>query len=246
MSASGDRGILKAHKKRPGVVTIKEFHSAQVVPAMPLHKENAKPHAGSLLNYSARVVRSRFVSDRVNAQRADLRAAMLQCAVIGRAETVWFTLDDIRAAEAQEERQPSPAPQLSLPNKEGKVVRFADKADIEQFDFVATEQCELGSAHELCLKTFLSRVEHAHNFSHEFNEKEARDIALRARDEVKMQQEEVEEEGKTAAIESFFVDQASGFDEGSEGQRKPTKKCFWILDARCMPQHASRNSEGRR
>eukprot|EP00928_Gymnodinium_smaydae_P038218 TRINITY_DN26403_c0_g1_i1.p1 TRINITY_DN26403_c0_g1~~TRINITY_DN26403_c0_g1_i1.p1 ORF type:complete len:262 (+),score=55.86 TRINITY_DN26403_c0_g1_i1:66-851(+) len=251
MATAGSRGILNAHGQHPKVVTIRDFPSARVVPLTPVDNETAEPRVGSRLKYSSRVRRAKFVSDEVNAQRAEFMAAMLQRELIGRVETVWLTAnEDLVVADAERERHPYPAPQLSLPKHHEKVVRFADEAEIEQFDFVATEQCELSSAHELCLKTFLCRVEQAYNFSHAFNKAEARDVALRLREEVEMQQEEPEEEGKTAPgnINSFFVDQSSCLYEASECQQKRAKKSFWILDARRTPQqqHASRNPEGKR
>eukprot|EP00928_Gymnodinium_smaydae_P079046 TRINITY_DN63066_c0_g1_i1.p1 TRINITY_DN63066_c0_g1~~TRINITY_DN63066_c0_g1_i1.p1 ORF type:complete len:271 (-),score=42.72 TRINITY_DN63066_c0_g1_i1:77-889(-) len=246
MSTSGSKGILKARTQRPRAVAVNDFPSAQVVLVTPFHQETARQRMGSLLYYTSRVVRAKVVSSETNAQRAEFRAAILELDIYRRGERVVLAEDeDFAAVDAQQERQPSPAPPSDPSKKSEKVVRFADDVDTVQFDFTSTEQCELSSAHELCLTTFLSRVKHAHNFSHEFNASEALDIALGLREELEMQQQEAKEEDNAAFAADFFVDHSFGsgsYDE-SERHRKRTKKCFWIVDVGCMPQQVDRTSE---
>eukprot|EP00928_Gymnodinium_smaydae_P065872 TRINITY_DN48959_c0_g1_i1.p1 TRINITY_DN48959_c0_g1~~TRINITY_DN48959_c0_g1_i1.p1 ORF type:complete len:282 (+),score=53.12 TRINITY_DN48959_c0_g1_i1:35-847(+) len=260
MPTSGSPGILKECKRRPRGVTIADFSCAQVIPVTPSPKENALLHTRERLRVASRLMRTKFDSDEVNAQQARMRAFNPQRAVFHDAGRGWLTLDEIADFEEREEQHALPSPPSSSLKGHEQVVRFSDGVDIEQYDFIETEQCELGSAHELCLITFVSRVRQADNFSHEFNEREALDIASRLREEILVQlavegASSCDGSAETMHHETWVslelladrnVDESRDLPDDGKCRKKAAKHCFSILDASCMPKHNRNRSEGKR
>eukprot|EP00928_Gymnodinium_smaydae_P039480 TRINITY_DN26967_c0_g1_i1.p1 TRINITY_DN26967_c0_g1~~TRINITY_DN26967_c0_g1_i1.p1 ORF type:complete len:272 (-),score=29.97 TRINITY_DN26967_c0_g1_i1:385-1200(-) len=256
----GITGILKPSKKpqKQRLVAFQKFSPAQVIPVASCDNDSASPQEFHLVAHSTRVIRARSNTHDANTWRAVWRASRTERAVSNDARRSWLTWDEDNAAsEPRQEQQVLPAPSTSSLRSNEKIVRFSDGVDVEQYDFAPPEQCDLVSSHELCLKTFVSRVEQASNFSHEFNEAEARDAALQLREDVELQILENEGIGTGqahnksewlafhASVESV-PDESCCLNADSNCQKKPVKKCFWILDVRGMPEHVKHQSEGKR
>eukprot|EP00928_Gymnodinium_smaydae_P056153 TRINITY_DN39580_c0_g1_i1.p1 TRINITY_DN39580_c0_g1~~TRINITY_DN39580_c0_g1_i1.p1 ORF type:complete len:235 (+),score=20.81 TRINITY_DN39580_c0_g1_i1:82-786(+) len=219
-------------ERRCRAVAIEDFHSA-VVHVAPSQRNIESPHLGSLLEYSSRVMRSQHTPNEINTHRAGWRAFRMQHASARHMPPMRQNAIDFE----EEERLASLALQTK---RNAKVVRFEDRVALEHFEQITTEQCELSSTHELCLVTFVHRVLHAHNFSHEFNEEEAITAALRLRGELKLQEHDPEDTNNAEREPWLLLDSSAA---RSRKSRKRIKKCFWELDTGCIPEQLGRRSD---
>eukprot|EP00928_Gymnodinium_smaydae_P063997 TRINITY_DN47442_c0_g1_i1.p1 TRINITY_DN47442_c0_g1~~TRINITY_DN47442_c0_g1_i1.p1 ORF type:complete len:252 (+),score=30.24 TRINITY_DN47442_c0_g1_i1:61-816(+) len=238
-------GMLKAGKTTcsQGAIAYPDSSSAQVVLQTSSDNMSASPKERHLVNYSQKVLRVRSDPDLVNKRGVHLTATRSDHAV-SRDRPRWLPLDEVFASiKANREQQSLPVQPAHAPKRTGKFVQLLDDADIEEYSYTPAEQCDLGSPNELRLNMFLNRIESASNYSHEFNEVGARDIALRLREDIELQNQENEASG------NFEVKAESDDEvvqEESNHRKKRVKKCFWILDAGCTPQHKSYHSVGKR
>eukprot|EP00928_Gymnodinium_smaydae_P005323 TRINITY_DN11817_c0_g1_i1.p1 TRINITY_DN11817_c0_g1~~TRINITY_DN11817_c0_g1_i1.p1 ORF type:complete len:262 (+),score=47.17 TRINITY_DN11817_c0_g1_i1:258-1043(+) len=222
-----------------------------------------------LLKHSARVEGDRDNSPCTNARKAQLRAARLRRAVVlddmvqeVERPVAEERIEDENGDGALPVQHPPLAPPANAPEIIVKAVRFADEEDTEFFDSTVVDQCMLGSAHELCLKTYLSRVSHAQAFGYQYSEFQAISDACDLRAELEGdEQDEIHESGtcnlNTMQLEQEpwliveeeteeAADDSCNPCQSKKSQQSRCKTCFWTLDSRRMPENVSAHSVGRR
>eukprot|EP00928_Gymnodinium_smaydae_P000590 TRINITY_DN10220_c0_g2_i3.p1 TRINITY_DN10220_c0_g2~~TRINITY_DN10220_c0_g2_i3.p1 ORF type:complete len:269 (-),score=54.12 TRINITY_DN10220_c0_g2_i3:699-1505(-) len=249
-------------------VTFQEFSTAQFASSEPAAEGEEPFNAFECIFYSVRISEAQPRSHATNAKKARTRAVNLRHAVLAdaaldrqaRDEVVEIANDAEMLAE-QEEQLPVPPP--APVHRDEKVVRFLDQVDTQQFSFVPTKQCELGSAHEFCLNTFVSRVASSKFSSHAVTASDALDRAWLLKTEVELQQREEISSADVHTMldekEPWLVIETSSDEEsldepscaqskacGSERWHKPVKKDFWTLDTRGIPAEVRSSCEGKR
>eukprot|EP00928_Gymnodinium_smaydae_P000589 TRINITY_DN10220_c0_g2_i2.p1 TRINITY_DN10220_c0_g2~~TRINITY_DN10220_c0_g2_i2.p1 ORF type:complete len:264 (-),score=53.79 TRINITY_DN10220_c0_g2_i2:285-1076(-) len=244
-------------------VTFQEFSTAQFASSGPAIDESEPFNGFELLWYSVRIQCAQTRSRYANADKARTRALKLRHAVLTdtpldrqvRDEVVEIANDAEILAEQQEALPMLPPASV---NQDEKFVRFSDHAETQQFSSVPMKQCELGSAHELRLNAFESRVASAKTSSHAVNASDALDRAWSLQREVEMQGKEVSRAGAQAVLEQgepwLVIDEelldgptcAESNGSSSKLQQKPIKKCFWRLDTRGVQNEVRSKCEGKR
>eukprot|EP00928_Gymnodinium_smaydae_P088262 TRINITY_DN7236_c0_g1_i1.p1 TRINITY_DN7236_c0_g1~~TRINITY_DN7236_c0_g1_i1.p1 ORF type:complete len:261 (-),score=44.53 TRINITY_DN7236_c0_g1_i1:289-1071(-) len=241
-------------------ITFQQFSSTQLVPSTPKNGPFETYNAFDHVWHSGRMHEAKSNSRAFNEGKARARAARLQNALAWDVELAlhWLGPEDIAVDEAAlEGHRTHPLPPMSSFGRSRKVVRFSDDVGTAQFRFVRTEQCELCSSHELLLNAFTSRITSAKASSHALNEAQALGRGFRQRSEIEVQQEEDEMTNRNVNVmfeeeeeEPWVViDAAAEADlDKSRGQtqQKRIKKCFWILDTRCMPGEQPKSCEDKR
>eukprot|EP00928_Gymnodinium_smaydae_P088263 TRINITY_DN7236_c0_g1_i2.p1 TRINITY_DN7236_c0_g1~~TRINITY_DN7236_c0_g1_i2.p1 ORF type:complete len:263 (-),score=40.67 TRINITY_DN7236_c0_g1_i2:289-1077(-) len=243
-------------------ITFQQFSSTQLVPSTPKNGPFETYNAFDHVWHSGRMHEAKSNSLAFNEAKARARAARLQNALAWDVEMAlhWLGPEDIAVdEEAPGGHRTNPLPPMSSFGRSRKVVRFSDEVDTAQFDFVRAKQCELNSSHELLLKAFTSQVTSAKASSHALNESKALSRGFRQRTEIEVQQEEdemtnrrlnvMEEEAEPwVVIDATAEDRRGAGSSPDEGQtqQKRIKKCFWILDTRCMPGEQPKSCEDKR
>eukprot|EP00928_Gymnodinium_smaydae_P067230 TRINITY_DN50173_c0_g1_i1.p1 TRINITY_DN50173_c0_g1~~TRINITY_DN50173_c0_g1_i1.p1 ORF type:complete len:254 (+),score=77.46 TRINITY_DN50173_c0_g1_i1:81-842(+) len=108
-----------------------------------------------------------------------------------------------------------------------KSVHFAPSTYVNPCANATYLQSSLSGSHELCLNTFVSRVDWSRSFDHAFNEKEA---LMRARNLcLEIQELEMSDEDQVFSGEAKpWIVTSDAMDEAI--QKKKIKSCFWILE----------------
>eukprot|EP00928_Gymnodinium_smaydae_P095134 TRINITY_DN8129_c0_g2_i1.p1 TRINITY_DN8129_c0_g2~~TRINITY_DN8129_c0_g2_i1.p1 ORF type:complete len:260 (+),score=34.61 TRINITY_DN8129_c0_g2_i1:95-874(+) len=240
-------------------VTFQEFPEAQFASSQPVTEETESFHGFGYVFYSVRIREAQSSSNAENAARAQKRASKLRRAVKTDLMLNWQTRDEdvlriVDDGEIRTRQEPLPMPPPLLVRRNEKVVRFSDDVETEQLHVFPTEPCELCSAHELCLSVFVSRVASAKDSVNAVNASDAIDRGLWLQRELQANEEidsddvnAIREEEPWLVIEASSNDNLVG--EASRAESKACgskRKCFWILDTRCVPEAFRNTCEGKR